>query len=132
MNELPILENLKIRRPDLYQQQWKCPLCDSFNETFEHFLISCYATFPQIKRLRIWTMDLFISKLIDLNTKGPPINTNILIDQDCWKYFSITAPKLSFIHLFRGFVPTSLDSCIPPSIKKETFYKALFDTIIQS
>ena len=35
IEELPTIEHIKKRRPDLYQH-WLCPLCDIFKETFNH------------------------------------------------------------------------------------------------
>lgn len=42
MNELPILETLKIRRPDLYNEHLKCIRCNEENEDLEH-LWNCKA-----------------------------------------------------------------------------------------
>ena len=39
MNELPTLDKLKIRRPDLYKT-WKCPRCNRVEENLHH-LWSC-------------------------------------------------------------------------------------------
>ena len=36
LNELPILEILKVRRPDLYKKDLKCIRCHKENETLEH------------------------------------------------------------------------------------------------
>ncbi|CAB4406683.1 unnamed protein product [Rhizophagus irregularis] len=36
-NELPTCANLKKRKPDLYDKDWKCNFCKIEEETFEHF-----------------------------------------------------------------------------------------------
>ncbi|CAH1766098.1 1942_t:CDS:2, partial [Entrophospora sp. SA101] len=37
-NNLPVLENLKIRQPDLYGNEWTCISCKQENETQQHFM----------------------------------------------------------------------------------------------
>ncbi|GET55850.1 hypothetical protein GLOIN_2v1870638 [Rhizophagus irregularis DAOM 181602=DAOM 197198] len=36
-NELPTCANLKKRKPDLYDKDWKCNFCKIEEETFDHF-----------------------------------------------------------------------------------------------
>ncbi|CAB5356500.1 unnamed protein product [Rhizophagus irregularis] len=36
-NELPTCANLKKRKPDLYDEDWKCNFCKIEEETFDHF-----------------------------------------------------------------------------------------------
>ncbi|CAB5367294.1 unnamed protein product [Rhizophagus irregularis] len=36
-NELPTCANLKKRKPDLYDENWKCNFCKIEEETFDHF-----------------------------------------------------------------------------------------------
>ena len=35
LEELPTVEYVKLRRPDLYDN-WNCPVCNDFPETFNH------------------------------------------------------------------------------------------------
>ena len=44
--ELPTLERMKLRRPDLYKD-WNCPTCKNFPETFAH-VWSCQQHLPMI------------------------------------------------------------------------------------
>ncbi|PKC68915.1 hypothetical protein RhiirA1_456646 [Rhizophagus irregularis] len=36
-NELPTCANLKKRKPDLYDEDWRCNFCKIEEETFDHF-----------------------------------------------------------------------------------------------
>ena len=51
-NELPTLDNLAIRKPKIYSNLQKCPLCLAENETREH-LFRCAATQKELED--IWT-----------------------------------------------------------------------------
>ena len=51
-NELPTLDNLAIRKPKIYSNHQKCPLCLAENETREH-LFRCPATQKELED--IWT-----------------------------------------------------------------------------
>ncbi|CAB4395108.1 unnamed protein product [Rhizophagus irregularis] len=56
-NELPTCANLKKRKPDLYDEDWKCNFCKIEEETFDHFW-KCTKIIQEYSRDDIDTQEL--------------------------------------------------------------------------
>jgi hypothetical protein len=124
MGELPVMENLKKRRPDIYLTGWNCVLCQQDPETYEH-LWECSTTGPALSILADCIKDDFTERLSSLSSTV--LDTSRIRNLDCWSTsFSSSFP---FSYLVRGFIPTQLTSTLPSIVKKDDAMTALFDSI---
>src|ERR1043165_1730129 len=103
--ELPTLERMKLRRPDLYKD-WNCPMCKNFPETFAHIWI-CSQHQPSIRQL------IYFSKqqLVSLISRFVPDTTISLRDLAHDSSLWTCDPSLldfNFYDLIKEFVPLEL------------------------
>src|SRR5436190_5201258 len=107
IEELPTVEHVKKRRPDLYNN-WACPRCNIFDETFQHIWL-CMENSRDANLIHI--MDNFKQNLLDiLQLYDPSLSQHYLDCQhinDCqhlWDTFD-SLQHLTFIDIIKGFVP---------------------------
>jgi hypothetical protein len=144
MDELPVLEKLKIRRPDLYKKDIKCVRCNEDNEDLEH-LWNCKAVandmlFIGLKSKRylekILYKEKFKDKIIDelfkytklekhLKTFNTEKNTEYYRKSGYvrFEYTYIWDGKGSLDSLMRGWIPNGLYKIFEKYIKKKTKVK---------
>ena len=63
-NELPLLNKLKINKPDIYNQAWKCTSCFEANEDEEHL---CSIIVNLFKNLKGSSLERLTSKFLESN-----------------------------------------------------------------
>jgi hypothetical protein len=120
MEELPLLSTLQIRRPDLYNEDWNCVLCDTDKETWSH-LWTCPVNAPKIRGL----CSAAKQSLIDLLASHDQAPSDGLTDAilrdldalDCWNDSLSTDSALNFDLFIRGFIPTSLVTVVQAVVK---------------
>ena len=84
-NELPIMENLKKRRPDLYSSRHMCKRCERSPEILSH-LWNCEEVHDIIKIISITITNYFKKKLIKYLSETNTDTINMVF-QYCIKYF---------------------------------------------
>ena len=129
LEELPVMENLKRRRPDLYPANQTCPLChNNVPEDLKHLWFCPYFA-TESTLLISKTKEHFFTQLSALNTKNRPINFDSIGTLSCWNRDRSAATRLDFVLLFRGFIPLDLTNSLPKCIKKQDALNALFSTL---
>jgi len=110
-NNLPVLENLKIRRPDLYGNGWTCISCRQENETQQHLWL-CNNNQQMVKEI-IEKCKKYISEKIKslkhYNNKDH--NINKILSDICWDPY-YDEQKITFLDLINGIIPKSLTNNI--------------------
>jgi ribonuclease HI len=111
--ELPTLQKMKIYCPDLYQD-WRCPFCQDYEETFQHIWTCSYTT-PILTRMR-FKMKILICGLIQ---KFSPSHKKLKRKDLSHDIFNINydASKLSFSDIIKGVVPEDMVLFIQSYIK---------------
>jgi hypothetical protein len=108
-DELPLLHHLQtIRRPDLYDANWKCLACNTDFETWFH-LWECPTYKPLFLAILESTKRHLASKISSI-TQRPDLLTQ-WDNLRCWSYpstHSSSSVDISFETCFRGFIPTEL------------------------
>ena len=129
LEELPVMEILKIRRLDLYPPTQNCSLChNNIKEDFKHIWFCSYFATESTLLIRK-TKEHFFTQLSALNTKNWPINFDSLGALSCWNRDRSAAIRLDYVLLFRGFIPLDLTNSLPKCIKKQDTLNALFSTL---
>jgi len=120
MNELPLLNNLVRRHPDLYKQDWKCALCDQEQETWVH-LWRCSHLTPRISALIQETKRGFKDLLSEFRPNLPSSFDNTWNSLNCWSLADANthANTFTFDLLIKGFIPTALTAAITTVVTKK-------------
>ena len=136
-NELPTIDKLHLRRPDLYPDELLCSLCHMELETNEHVWF-CSApstsshqdTFKKIVHL---ARDSLVIKLTNLWQKDDrnkyfPYNQDIII-MDCW---SLPSSPLTWscYDLLRGFIPQFLVDVVYAVTRKSDLTESILNKLI--
>jgi hypothetical protein len=115
-NELPTLERLKVRRPDLYDQDWTCFRCGHVFETLDHLWKCDFEVFHEIIELMRVETVLKTKKAYNTKHSNTDLTIPLLSDFEaaclalnCWKD---NYADVNIFELVRGFIPTSLTSLI--------------------
>src|SRR5688572_24441371 len=104
IEELPYIEHIKKRRPDLYKN-WLCPVCEDEREFFAH-IWSCPATSSNIN----YVINTIKQELIDsIKFIEPKLKyRNLNIDHSTLWLPSFDLHEFTFIDLIKGIVPEFL------------------------
>jgi ribonuclease HI len=114
IEELPTVEHIKKRRPDLYDN-WLCPRCNSVQESFNHVWL-CSNISTLMARIILETQtDLhhLVSEVVTSSLPSrvyliPPI---ILENHTMWS-LSFSSQEFTFIDLIKGFIPLELFTAV--------------------
>jgi len=125
IEELPTVEHIKKRRPDLYKN-WFCPMCENEREYFAH-VWSCPRQLSNTNYvINLAKCDLIASLLF----VSPSLKKQKIIDifssMKIWNP-SFDLLEISFIDLIKGFVPRDLVDII---LELGLSYKDTKDVII--
>jgi hypothetical protein len=107
LNELPLLEYLRLKRDDLYHDFPNCVRCLQAPETWSHF-IRCQENPLSINEFISDISHGFIEVITPhLSSSSISSASRDILSLDCWKLDSDPA-DFSFELLLRGFVPQAL------------------------
>src|ERR1044071_6468121 len=114
IEELPTVEHVKKRRPDLYQH-WLCPLCDLSKETFNHVWL-CPKVISTTRGLSILVKQQ-LRNLVESTVKEElPSRVHLLssLNIDIDSIWSVVTDQhqLTFIDLIKGIIPLELFNSI--------------------
>ena len=102
LEELPTVEHIKLRRPDLYDG-WNCPSCKNHIETFTH-VWNCHNHRPSIDTI-IFNRKKHLVQLV--NQYGfSSIMTRDLSHDTLWS--CDPSNNINFVDVIKGVVPRSL------------------------
>ena len=133
MDELPLLDKLVRRRPDLYKSDWKCIMCNQEQETWSH-LWQCTHIHARIRAIVGTTRNAL---LLLLGESIPNLSANFISSFNnlpCWNLPSTSHPNISnvsFDMLTKGFVPTALTdllSTVANQKEKSTYINSIIST----
>jgi exonuclease III/ribonuclease HI len=141
MDELPVIEHLKHRRPDLYDQSWKCPWFNYSNhphneclESMDH-LWTCIGLntrqliTPSHQILKNKCNQL-INRIIKHNDRLNPDTIRHDISRlPCWT-LTYNTHEITAYDLIRGFVPNSLTNMINKYTKSEQITNKLVSSTV--
>ena len=136
-NELPTIDKLQLRRPDLYPVELLCSLCHMELESNEHVwfcsapsISTQQATF---KKIVLLARDSLVIKLKNLWQKDDrnkyfPYKQDIII-MDCWSPPS--SPLMwSCYDLLQGFIPQSLVDIVYSVTRKFDLTQTILNKLI--
>ena len=108
LDELPLLSKLQTtRRPDLYDNDWNCFLCNGNKETWDH-LWQCSALKPRLLSLLNSTKQAFetwIKENSRFHIDHFPDSWN---DLTAWKYPDPIMFTTTFNFMIKGYIPADL------------------------
>jgi len=113
--ELPTVEHVKKRHPDLYKH-WNCQMCHDEIETFEH-VWKCKSHKTIIDSI-IFNNQKRLVKLVKMFTNNKQFSTRDLQNESIWKINS-NEDEFNFIDLIKGVAPLSLANIINNSSKNK-------------
>ena len=111
LEELPTVEHIKKRRPDLYNS-WLCPLCNQQYETFNHIFDCRFARSKVISISR--DSKFYLRSLIDMHTPHSRRRFISQVNLDINNIWDVSYDFnfITFIDLIKGFIPHSLTSLL--------------------
>src|SRR3989449_2231588 len=123
LDELPLLHKLQTtRRPDLYDKDWNCFLCNEDKETWD-YLWQCSALKPRLNSLLTCTKQAFeawIKENSKFRINHLPDSWNNLI---VWQYPDPCMASTTFDLMIKGFIPTDLTSELAKYLFKKDIFK---------
>ena len=125
MGELPLLDKLVRRRPDLYNSNWKCIMCNQEQETWPHLWRYSHLH----TRIRTIVGTTRNALLLLLGETIPNLSATFINSYNnlpCWNLpltSSLNISNVSFDMLTKGFVPTALTDLLSTvtNQKEKTF-----------
>ena len=119
INELPILHNLQsYRRPDIYNPNWNCLLCDEEKETLTH-LWNCSSLSNATSPLPNCTKTAFEQLIILKNSQSFIAFSQQWHNLSIWQLPNPNLFQFSFDLFAQGFVPKSLTNALSPYLTKK-------------
>ncbi len=114
IEELPTVEHIKKRRPDLYDN-WLCPRCNLQQESFNHIWL-CSGVTTLMARIILETktnLHHLVSEVVTTSLPSrvhliPPI---ILENHTMWS-LTFSTNEFTFIDLIKGFIPLELFTAV--------------------
>jgi hypothetical protein len=136
LEELPTVEHVRLRRPDLYEN-WKCPVCNRQTETFNH-VWTC-AKHRLILANIIYTNKKKLVSLVKQYTKGNKLFTMAHLQHPSLWDVRFDSIEFTFIDLLKGVVPQFLFAVIHQFINNtditseilSVFYNFIYLDIMQ-
>ena len=105
IEEIPTLEHVKLRRPDLYHN-WNCLMCNQYSETFNH--VWCCSQHRHILHGIIYRhQKRLVSIVKDFNQGIKQLTHTDLAHPTLWT-ISYSATQFTFINLVKGIIPSFL------------------------
>src|SRR5213078_4466262 len=102
---LPVLENLKQRKPDIYSNTLTCIVCSEPHQMEDlNHLWTCRYYRPITIRTLKQCIDLIKKKI---HKRRPDANLDDLDGLDCWS-LTLRHSDVNAFHFIRGFIPVSL------------------------
>jgi len=126
--ELPTVEHVKKRRPDLYKH-WNCPMCHDEIETFEH-VWKCKNHKAIIDSI-IFNNQKRLVKLVKMFTNNKHFSTGDLQNESIWKIDS-NEDEFNFIDLIKGVAPLSLANIINNSSKNKSITQNIISVFLNN
>jgi hypothetical protein len=114
LNELPTIEHLKKKRPDLYDL-WNCPMCKDQPETWDH-VFSCQNHVALIRTM-IFNHKKRLLSLIN-QFSFCVITSSELDHYSIWLYY-VDDILFTFVDIIKGFVPLFLYDTIFSFVKSK-------------
>jgi hypothetical protein len=133
LNELPLLEYLRLKRDDLYGDFPTCVRCFQAPETWSHF-IRCQENPISINEFISDISHAFVEVITPhISSSSLSFASRDILSLDCWKLDSDPA-DISFDLLLRGFIPQALTNLlrrydVPPDDISNTFNFVFSSTI---
>jgi len=128
MDELPLMNNLVKRHPDVYKQEWKCVMCLQEQESWSH-LWRCPHLAPRIAVLIQKTKSACVNLIKDIRPVLPSTFDNTWNSLSCWDLPTTNTNHVTFDLIIKGFIPTAFTTAISTVVnKKET--SAIIDSVI--
>lgn len=109
IEELPTVEHMKKRRPDLYDS-WNCPMCENEPETFIH-IWSCPNNRSQLAHICYNNRKKLINSVNCYKQSNKKFKYSDLNHNTIWE-LDHNQDYLTFIDLVKGIVPSFLTSTI--------------------
>ncbi|CAH1765641.1 9853_t:CDS:2, partial [Entrophospora sp. SA101] len=126
--ELPTVEHVKKRCPDLYKH-WNCPMCHDEIETFEH-VWKCKSHKNIIDSI-IFNNKKRLVKLVKMFTNNKQFSTRDLQNESIWKINS-NEDEFNFIDLIKGVAPLSLAKIINNSSKNKSITQNIISVFLNN
>ena len=130
IEELPTVEHIKKRRPDLYNN-WNCPLCKNQPESFEHIWI-CTQNAQKVKEILYKAKMKLIKNIQKKNNKNNNNNkfSPKKLEHDQLWFNNQSNASLTAIDLIKGIIPKVLSDSINNFIKNRMHTKEIITNFI--
>ena len=126
IEELPTVEHVKLRRPDLYRN-WNCPVCNDFPETFSH-IWTCSQHRPILASICLNNKKI----LVDLvKQQSPSFSFSSLDHVTLWS-LDYHASYLTFIDLLKGIVPEFLFRTINSFVRNQKLTSQILSIFVNN
>src|SRR3954471_24860042 len=108
MEELPLLDKLVRRNPEVYKEEWKCILCDQEQESWSH-IWRCPHLLNRLIALQQATKSSF-EDLLSVTVPNRSVTFTSTWDTlPCWSLLlTSNNTVVTFDYLIRDFIPFSL------------------------
>lgn len=137
LDELPLLATLQKRKPEVYNPEWNCILCNTGKETWSHLWI-CSAIAPLFAEIRDEIQSLTIQKL-STHERAPTAGLSArlissITNLHCWLLPQENdSSQLGFDYFIRGLIPHSLSDIIQSVVgTRDNTYKLIADIVTES
>jgi len=134
IEELPTIEHMKKRRPDLYNN-WLCPNCESQQETFSHVWLCSSVSHVMNQIITASKQDivrLIIEKVTALHPgRVSSLPSTILDQHSVWSLIH-SADEFTFLDLIKGFVPKEFSLAVGIYINNPNDLKSLIVTFLDN
>jgi hypothetical protein len=125
LDELPLLSKLQThRRPDLYNKDWNCALCNTDKETWLH-LWHCPILKPLFQQLCFEVKSKMESWIIEHSNHSNVTFPSSWHNSDFWFYPTNDTSLMSFESLIRGFIPLQLTTALCTFLPKQKSLQAI-------
>ena len=134
IEELPTIEHMKKRRPDLYNN-WLCPNCESQQETFSHVWL-CPSVSHVMNQIIIASKQDIVRLITEKVTALHPgrvssLPSTILDQHSVWSLI-YSADEFTFLDLIKGFVPKEFSLAVGVFLTNPNDLKSLIVTFLDN
>jgi hypothetical protein len=134
IEELPTIEHMKKRRPDLYNN-WLCPNCNSQQEYFSHVWLCPSVSHVMNQIITESKQDivrLITEKVTTLNPARVSLIPSRILDQHSVWSLTYSADEFTFIDFIKGFVPKDFSLAVGVFITNPNELKSLIVTFLDN
>jgi ribonuclease HI len=128
LEELPTVEHVKLRCPDLYDG-WNCPTCKNEIETFSHIWLC--QQHRHIMNTIIFNQKKELVQLIRHFGNFPEFSSRDLLHDDLWT-LAFQPDQFTFIDLIKGVVPLSLFNVIESYLHNKSLSQQILSVFINN